>query len=75
MTHLDLASLDKQQLTALLWELRGTPAVHSIYQELRTRSPEVTITISDPDWENKTDEALKQALGLPKAQGGKRSVA
>lgn len=64
MTHLDLASLTKQQLTALLWNLKGTPAVHPIYQELRTRSPKVTIKISDPDWENKTDEVLKQALGI-----------
>jgi lipoate synthase len=64
MTYLDLTSLTKQQLTALLWELKGTPAVHPIYQEIRTRSPEITIEISDPDWESKTDEALKQALGL-----------
>ncbi len=64
MTHLDLTYLTKQQLTALLWELKGTSAVHPIYQELRTRSPEVTIKILDPDWESKTDEALKQALGI-----------
>ena len=69
MTHLDLSSLDKQQLTALLWELKGTPAVHAIYQELKNRSPEVTIKISDPDWEQKTDEALKRALGIPLSSG------
>ncbi|MEB3338731.1 MAG: hypothetical protein VKJ46_14775 [Leptolyngbyaceae bacterium] len=66
MTHLDLTSLTKQQLTALLWDLKGTPAVHPIYQELRTRSPKVTIKISDPDWESQTDEALRQALGIAK---------
>ena len=64
MTQLDLTSLTKQQLTNLLWELKGTPSVHPIYQELRTRSPEVTIKISDPDWEQKIDEVLKQALGI-----------
>jgi hypothetical protein len=69
MTHLDLTSLNKQQLTALLWDLKGTPAVHSIYQELRTRPPEVTIELSDPDWESKTDEALKRALGIVKHSG------
>jgi hypothetical protein len=69
MTHLDLTSLTKQQLTALLWELKGTPAVHPVYQEFRTRSPKVTIKISDPDWESKTDEALKQALGIAKHLG------
>ena len=69
MTHLDLTALDKKQLTALLWELKGTPAVHSIYQELRTRSPKVTIEISDPDWDNKTDEVLKQALGIAQRSG------
>lgn len=69
MTHLDLTSLNKQQLTTLLWELKGTPAAHPIYQELRTRSPVVTVEISDPDWESKTDEALKQALGLAKHSG------
>ncbi|WP_404783467.1 hypothetical protein [Altericista sp. CCNU0014] len=66
MTHLDLTSLNKQQLTALLWDLKGTPAVHSIYQELRTRPSEVTIEFSDPEWESKTDEALKQVLGIVK---------
>ncbi len=64
MTHLDLASLTKQQLTSLLWDLKGTPAAHPLYEELRTRSPKVTVKASDPDWERKTDEALKQALGL-----------
>jgi hypothetical protein len=66
MTHLDLTSLNKQQLTTLLWDLKGTPAVHPIYQELRTRPPEVTIELSDPDWESKTDEALKHVLGIVK---------
>jgi hypothetical protein len=69
MTHLDLTSLTKQQLTALLWDLKGTPAVHPIYQELSTRPPEVTIKLSDPDWESKTDEALKQVLGIAKHSG------
>lgn len=69
MTHLDLTSLTKQQLSALLWDLKGTPAVDPIYQELRTRPPEVTIKLSDPDWESKTDEALKQVLGLSKHSG------
>ena len=64
MVHLELAHLNKQQLTALLWELKGTPAVQAVYQELRTRSPDVTVKISDPDWDNKTDEVLKQALGI-----------
>lgn len=64
MTHLDLTSLTKQQLTALLWELKGTPAAYPVYQEFRTRSPKVTIKISDSDWESKTDEALKQTLGI-----------
>lgn len=73
MTHLDLTSLNRQQLTALPWELKGTPAVHSIYQELRTRSPKITIQASDPDWEKKTDEALKQAFGIAQRSG--RSVA
>jgi hypothetical protein len=69
MTHLDLTTLDRKQLTALLWELKGTPIVHSIYRELRTRSPKVRINISDPDWDNKTDEALKQALGIDQRSG------
>ena len=69
MTQLDLTSLTKQQLNALLWELKGTPAVYPIYQELRTRSPKVTIKMSDPDWESKTDEALRQALGIAKHSG------
>jgi hypothetical protein len=39
------------------------------HQELRTRPPEVTIELSDPDWESKTDEALKRALGIVKHSG------
>lgn len=66
MTQLDLTSLTKQQLTALLWDLKGTPAVYPIYQELRTRPSEVTIKLSDPDWESKTDEVLKQVFGIAK---------
>ncbi|WP_299490279.1 hypothetical protein [Acaryochloris sp. IP29b_bin.137] len=69
MTHLDLTSLDKRQLISRLWELKGTPAVHAVYQELRTRSPKMTIKISDPDWENKTDEALRRALGITQRSG------
>jgi hypothetical protein len=65
MTQLDLASLTKQQLTALLWELKGTPA----YEELRTRPSAVTVKVSDPDWEVKTDEALKQVLGTTQHSG------
>jgi hypothetical protein len=66
MTQLDLTSLSKQQLTALLWDLKGTPAVHPIYQKLRNRPPEMTIKLSDPDWESRTDEALKRVLGIAK---------
>lgn len=69
MTHLDLASLTKQQLTTLLWDLKGTPAAHPLYEELRTRSPKVMVRASDPDWERKTDEALKQALGITADSG------
>jgi hypothetical protein len=69
VTQLDLTSLTKQQLTALLWDLKGTPAVYPIYQELRTRPSEVTIKLLDPDWESKTDEALKQVLGIAKHSG------
>ncbi|PZD72159.1 hypothetical protein C1752_03976 [Acaryochloris thomasi RCC1774] len=75
MAHSNLTSLDKQQLTTLRWELKGTPAVHAIYQELKTRSPEVTVKISDPDWENKADKALKQALGIAQCLRKERSVA
>jgi hypothetical protein len=34
--------------------------------ELRTRPPEVMVKLSDPDWESKTDEALKQAIDIDK---------
>lgn len=64
MTNLDLTSLNKRQLAALLWELKGTPAARPVYLELRSRSPEVRVEASDLDWDSKTDEALKQALGI-----------
>lgn len=64
MSQLDLTSLTRQQLATLLWELKGTPAAASVYRALRAREPKVTIAASDPDWQRKTDEALRNSLGI-----------
>ncbi|NJK63601.1 MAG: hypothetical protein HC921_13760 [Synechococcaceae cyanobacterium SM2_3_1] len=48
----------------LAWDLRGTPAVQPVYQELGSRSPKTMIHPSDPDWERKSHEALKRAMGI-----------
>lgn len=52
--QLDLAKLSTKQLKDLIWELRGTPAVQPVYQELSKRPAKLTLQLDDPDWEEKT---------------------
>jgi hypothetical protein len=58
MSSLDLSTLNNQQLKALAWELRGTPAVQPIYDELNTRPWRGRITPDDPDWDAKVTQIL-----------------
>ncbi len=52
----------------LAWDLRGTPAVQPVYQELGSRPPKTMIHPSDPDWERKSQEALKRAMGIDQVE-------
>ncbi|GAB4215370.1 MAG: hypothetical protein OHK0012_15360 [Synechococcales cyanobacterium] len=61
--QLDLTHLTNQQLTKLSWDLKGTPAVQAVYDELGSRPPLIQIHPSDPEWAAKTQQALKEALG------------
>lgn len=58
--HLDLSILTTTQLKALAWELRGTPAVQPIYQELGSRHWRGNIAAEDPEWSKKIAQALQE---------------
>ncbi|NJM00514.1 MAG: hypothetical protein HC924_17830 [Synechococcaceae cyanobacterium SM2_3_2] len=60
MTVLDLSTLTTQQLKDMAWELRGTPAVDPIYQELGSRPPSIVIAPEDPQWAEKVNLLLRE---------------
>lgn len=60
MTVLDLTTLTTQQLKDMAWELRGTPVVDPIYQELGSRPKSVVITPEDPQWAEKVNRILME---------------
>jgi hypothetical protein len=51
--QIDLSELSTQQLTDLLWTLKGTPQAQPVYRELISRSTQPPIRPDDPDWETK----------------------
>ena len=51
--QVDLSELSVQQLTELLWTLKGTPQAQPLYRELVSRSTQPPIKPDDPDWESK----------------------
>jgi hypothetical protein len=53
-----LSELSTQQLTDLLWTLKGTPQAQPLYRELTSRSSQTAIKPDDPDWETKFAERL-----------------
>jgi hypothetical protein len=50
---LDLAQLTTQQLTNLLWDVKGTPQATAVYEELRSRPARLSLSSDDPAWEQK----------------------
>lgn len=50
---LDLAQLTTQQLTNLLWEVKGTPQATAVYEELRSRPARLSLSPDDPAWEQR----------------------
>ena len=57
---LDLTQLTTQQLTNLLWDVKGTPQATAVYAELRSRPARLTLQPNDPNWQEKLEEALTQ---------------
>lgn len=51
--HMDLSELSTEQLTQLLWTLKGTPPAQPLYRELARRSTQPPLYPDDPDWEAK----------------------
>jgi hypothetical protein len=58
----DLSQFTKRQLADLAWQLKGTPAVQPIYQEISRRPAKSFLQPDDPDWEAKFSEILTQAF-------------
>jgi hypothetical protein len=58
----DLSQLTKRQLTDLAWQLKGTPEVQPIYQEISRRPAKAFLQPNDPNWEAKFGEILTQAF-------------
>lgn len=56
--QIDLSALSTQQLTDLLWTLKGTPQAQPLYSELTSRSSQSPIAPDDPNWETKLEERL-----------------
>ncbi|AFY61166.1 hypothetical protein [Synechococcus sp. PCC 6312] len=50
---LDLTQLTTQQLTNLLWDVKGTPQATAVYEELRSRPPRLSLNLDDLAWEQK----------------------
>lgn len=54
MNHqISLSELTTQQLSDLLWTLKGTPQAQPLYQELMRRATQPPIKPEDPDWDIK----------------------
>lgn len=51
--QLELSQLTDQQLNALAWELKGTPAVQPVYSEMSNRPARVSVKPDDPTWDEK----------------------
>jgi hypothetical protein len=64
----DLSQLTKRQLADLAWQLRGTPEVQPVYQEISRRPAKSFLQLDDPDWEAKFSAIFTQAFN--EAEGG-----
>jgi hypothetical protein len=58
----DLSQLTKRQLDHLAWQLKGTPEVQPIYQEMSRRPKQFSVKPDDPEWEAKFAEMLNHAF-------------
>jgi hypothetical protein len=62
MTQPTPSELTTQQITDLLWQVKGTPAAQPLYAELSDRPFGEPLTLDDPDWQAKFSA---QMLGQP----------
>lgn len=56
--QINLSELTTQQLSDLLWTLKGTPQAQPLYQELMRRSTQPPIKPDDPDWDTQFSRRL-----------------
>jgi C-terminal processing protease CtpA/Prc len=57
----DLSQLTKHQLDQLAWQLKGTPEVQPVYQEI-TQRVKAFVKPDDPEWEAKLEQMLSNAF-------------
>lgn len=69
-SQMNLSELTTQQLTDLLWVLKGTPQAQALYQEYSSRAASSCVAPDDPDWENKISASLQAELSKPRIPSG-----
>lgn len=57
--QINLSELTTQQITDLLWVLKGTPQAQALYAEYSSRPAKSYIAPDDPDWNTKVRESLQ----------------
>ncbi len=57
-SQMNLSELTTQQITDLLWVLKGTPQAQALYEEYSSRPSKSCIAPDDPDWEAKVKASL-----------------
>jgi hypothetical protein len=59
---MNLSELTIQQITELLWVLKGTPQAQALYEEYSSRPTKSCIAPDDPDWEAKVKASFQAEL-------------
>jgi hypothetical protein len=62
--QLNPSELSNQQIIDLLWQVKGTPEAQPLYDELATRPQGETLSLDDPNWEEKFSALL---IGTPQS--------
>ncbi|PZD74031.1 hypothetical protein C1752_01568 [Acaryochloris thomasi RCC1774] len=63
--QMNLSELTTQQITDLLWMLKGTPQAQILYEEFSGRPSKPCIAPDDPDWDTEITASLKAEFDSP----------
>ncbi|MGB7416494.1 MAG: hypothetical protein WA902_19980 [Thermosynechococcaceae cyanobacterium] len=63
--QVNLSELTTQQITDLLWVLKGTPQAQALYEEYSSRPSKTCIALDAPDWGAKITASLKAEVDKP----------